>query len=124
MGLWDWAVRHMPGALFRNLRPSALRARQRMRAARQSRRRRSPRPADACRLNVALTRARHNLLVVGCAPALQQSSQAFAALLARCRSTPGGYVPSGRLPGAAALAAQQAAPGNQQAANHVHATGI
>lgn len=54
--------------------------------------------ADACRLNVALTRARRNLIVVGHAPALQQSAPAFAALLARCRGTPGGYSPGGRLP--------------------------
>jgi hypothetical protein len=47
---------------------------------------------------VALTRARHNLLVVGCAPALERSSPALAALLARCRATPGGYHPGGRLP--------------------------
>lgn len=47
---------------------------------------------------MALTRARHNLIVVGHAPALQQSAPAFAALLARCRGTPGGYCPGGRLP--------------------------
>ena len=63
--------------------------------------------ADACRLNVALTRAKHNLLIVGCAPALQQSAPAFAALLARCRSTPGSYF-QGRLPPPAAFAAQAA----------------
>ena len=54
-------------------------------------------PADACRLNVALTRARHHLIVVGCAPALQQSAPALAALVAACRSTPGGFSPHGRL---------------------------
>ncbi|KAL4457552.1 hypothetical protein ABPG75_012417 [Micractinium tetrahymenae] len=53
--------------------------------------------SDSCRLNVALTRAKRNLLIVGCAPALQQSAPAFAALLARCRNTPGAYFP-GRLP--------------------------
>ena len=53
--------------------------------------------ADACRLNVALTRARHHLIVVGCAPALQQSAPALAALVAACRSTPGGFSPHGRL---------------------------
>lgn len=64
-----------------------------------------PSHADSCRLNVALTRAKHNLLVVGCAPALQQSAPAFASLLARCRSTPGAYF-QGRLPQPAAFAAQ------------------
>lgn len=54
--------------------------------------------ADSCRLNVALTRARHNLVVVGCAPALQQSAPALAALLRKCRAAPGGYSPGGRLP--------------------------
>jgi hypothetical protein len=54
--------------------------------------------ADACRLNVALTRAKHNLIIVGCAPALQQSAPAFAALLKQCRNTPSGFHPGGRLP--------------------------
>ena len=47
--------------------------------------------ADAARLNVALTRARHNLVVVGCAPALDRTAPAFAAVLKTARSTPGGY---------------------------------
>ncbi len=63
--------------------------------------------ADACRLNVALTRAKHNLLIVGCAPALQQSAPALAALLARCRSTPMAFF-QGRLPPPADCAAQAA----------------
>ena len=57
-----------------------------------------PFASDACRLNVALTRARHNLLIVGHASALQSSAPAFAALLRRCRSTAGGYAPNGQLP--------------------------
>ena len=64
--------------------------------------------ADACRLNVALTRARCNLLVVGCAPALQQSAPAFAAILRKCRGTPGAYSPQGRLPAPQAGAAAAA----------------
>ena len=52
--------------------------------------------SDACRLNVALTRARRNLLLVGCAPVLQQVSPAFALILAKCRATPGSYFPGGR----------------------------
>jgi superfamily I DNA and/or RNA helicase len=54
--------------------------------------------ADACRVNVALTRAKNNLVVVGSAQALQGSSPAFAALLAQARGTPGGYGIGGRLP--------------------------
>ena len=54
--------------------------------------------ADACRINVALTRARNNLVIVGCAEALQQAAPAFAAVVARCRATRGGFSPSGRLP--------------------------
>lgn len=54
--------------------------------------------SDAARLNVAFTRARHNLVVAGCAHALQQSSPALAALLSKARSTPGGYSPRGVLP--------------------------
>lgn len=37
--------------------------------------------SETCRLNVALTRAKHNLIIVGCAPALKQSSPALAELL-------------------------------------------
>jgi superfamily I DNA and/or RNA helicase len=67
--------------------------------------------ADAARLNVALTRARHNLVLVGCAPALQQSAPAFAALLARAKATPGGYSPGGLPPARAAPSPlQDAAP--------------
>jgi hypothetical protein len=74
--------------------------------------------ADSCRLNVALTRARHNLLIVGCVPALQKAAPAFAALLVRCRRTPGGYH-AGRLPagaGPALLAQPAAAPPPDQVA--------
>ena len=54
--------------------------------------------ADPCRLNVALTRARHNLIVVGHAKALQESAPAFARLVKLCKSHPGGYAPNGQLP--------------------------
>ena len=47
---------------------------------------------------MALTRAKNNLVLVGCAPALQQSAPAFAALLRNCCSVPGAFGPQGRLP--------------------------
>lgn len=47
--------------------------------------------SDGCRLNVALTRAKHNLIVVGCAPALQRGSPAFGALIKMAKSKPMGY---------------------------------
>lgn len=46
---------------------------------------------DAARLNVALTRARHNLVVVGHAKTLKDTAAAFAELLKAARATPGGY---------------------------------
>jgi superfamily I DNA and/or RNA helicase len=52
---------------------------------------------DACRLNVALTRARHNIIVVGHTAALTQASPALGALFKECRSKPGGFWPQGRL---------------------------
>eukprot|EP00887_Chlorella_sp_A99_P002672 scaffold6.g2672.t1 len=64
--------------------------------------------ADAARINVALTRARHNLVVLGLSQAVRDASPAFRAVLTQCMSTPGGYSNSGRLPEArpAALAPQ------------------
>ena len=53
---------------------------------------------DAARLNVALTRAKHNLVVVGCAPALEKTAPAFAALIKTARSTAMGYSVGGNLP--------------------------
>lgn len=53
--------------------------------------------SDAQRLNVALTRARHHLLLAGHAGAVQQCSPALAAIITVCRKTPGGFHPSGRL---------------------------
>lgn len=53
---------------------------------------------DAARLNVALTRARHNLVVVGCAPALEKTAPAFSALLKVARGTALGYSTGGGLP--------------------------
>ena len=46
---------------------------------------------DKHRLNVALTRAKCHLLLVGSMPVLQSGSEAFKLLLAKCRSLPGGY---------------------------------
>ncbi|KAK9809918.1 hypothetical protein WJX72_001732 [[Myrmecia] bisecta] len=57
--------------------------------------------ADVHRLNVALTRARSHLIVVGSAPAVQGTAPAFAQILTRCRKLPGAYRPDGRLPSAA-----------------------
>ena len=51
--------------------------------------------ADCQRLNVALTRARRHLIVVGCAPALQAAAPAFAEILSACRRTPGAFWPMG-----------------------------
>jgi hypothetical protein len=47
--------------------------------------------ADANRLNVALTRAKNNLVVVGCGHALDRTAPAFAALIRAAKTTPGGY---------------------------------
>ncbi|KAG7669212.1 hypothetical protein Ndes2526B_g05511 [Nannochloris sp. 'desiccata'] len=47
--------------------------------------------ADAARLNVALTRAKHNLVVVGCGQALERTAPAFAALIHAAKTTPDGY---------------------------------
>lgn len=46
---------------------------------------------DKHRLNVALTRAKRHLLLIGSMPVLQSGSEAFKLLLAKCRSLPGGY---------------------------------
>jgi hypothetical protein len=48
--------------------------------------------SDACRLNVALTRARHNLIIIGQAKALEASSQAFKSFLSAVRRMPNGYL--------------------------------
>jgi AAA domain/Protein of unknown function (DUF2439) len=47
--------------------------------------------ADAARLNVALTRAKNNLVVVGCGQVLDRTAPAFAALIRAAKTTPGGY---------------------------------
>jgi hypothetical protein len=47
--------------------------------------------ADAARLNVALTRAKNNLIVVGCGQALDRTAPAFAAVIRAAKMTPGGY---------------------------------
>jgi len=47
--------------------------------------------ADAARLNVALTRAKNNLVVVGCGQALERTAPAFAALIQAAKTTPKGY---------------------------------
>lgn len=45
---------------------------------------------DAHRVNVALTRARHHLVILGCSQVLQSSSAAFRMLLSRCQMLPAG----------------------------------
>ena len=47
--------------------------------------------ADAARLNVALTRAKNNLVVVGCGHVLERTAPAFAALIQAAKTTPAGY---------------------------------
>ena len=54
--------------------------------------------SDSCRLNVALTRARHNLIVIGHTTALQECAEAFALILKSCKSSPGGFSTDGKLP--------------------------
>ena len=55
--------------------------------------------SDCQRLNVALTRARRHLIVVGCSSALGNipAAPAFAHILRVCRRTPGAFWPMGRL---------------------------
>jgi AAA domain len=55
-------------------------------------------PFDAHRLNVALTRARNHLIVVGCASALQASSPVLKQVLVKCCALPIAYRPNGSLP--------------------------
>lgn len=45
---------------------------------------------DAQRVNVALTRARHHLIVLGCSQVLRTSSSAFRLLLSSCQILPAG----------------------------------
>lgn len=45
---------------------------------------------DAQRVNVALTRARHHLIVLGCSQVLRTSSSAFRLLLSSCQMLPAG----------------------------------
>jgi superfamily I DNA and/or RNA helicase len=63
--------------------------------------------AKPTRLNVALTRARHHLVIVGHAPALAASAPALAAALARARASPGGWYVG--LPAMRAAAARRTA---------------
>ncbi len=56
--------------------------------------------SDGRRLNVALTRAKRHLFLVGSAPALERSAPAFADAVRRCRSSGssgGSFWPDGRL---------------------------
>ncbi len=52
---------------------------------------------DSQRLNVALTRARRHLVVVGCADALQAAGPAFCRILEASRRAPNVYWPYGQL---------------------------
>lgn len=54
--------------------------------------------SDVHRLNVAFTRARHHMLVVGSAGALSGSCAAFRDLLALCSHAPGGICRHGQPP--------------------------
>eukprot|EP00873_Tetraselmis_striata_P003485 jgi/Tetstr1/423749/TSEL_014381.t2 len=65
--------------------------------------------ADVHRLNVAFTRARSHMLVVGCAGALGQSCAAFHDLLSACGRVPGGVCRHGRPPEALLRASAAAA---------------
>lgn len=47
------------------------------------------------RLNVALTRARRHLVIVGCVPALEAASPALRDVVRTAKRTPGAYVPPG-----------------------------
>ena len=53
--------------------------------------------SDAQRLNVALTRARRHLVVVGCADALQAAGPAFCRILEASRRAPNVFWPYGQL---------------------------
>ena len=53
--------------------------------------------SDAQRLNVALTRARRHLVVVGCADALQAAGPAFCRILEASRRAPNAFWPYGQL---------------------------
>ncbi|KAK9800288.1 hypothetical protein WJX73_004434 [Symbiochloris irregularis] len=51
--------------------------------------------ADAQRLNVALTRAKHHLILIGCDPALQALSPALRHIIGVCRSGKGTFLQGG-----------------------------
>jgi len=50
------------------------------------------------RLNVALTRAKHHLVAVGCSAALAASAKPLRALVAHCKGSPGGFTRLGQPP--------------------------